>query len=101
VIRLGRRHGQRPEPAETLRRALEPDLFDVDPQSLGVRAGELGLRGALVEVQVAWTTSKEARANGRLAGRAPTPALEAASRSAGTTPMRSPSRRSRRDRGRT
>jgi aryl-alcohol dehydrogenase-like predicted oxidoreductase len=71
---------------ETLGRALELDRFDVVQATwnLHERSAEPELarahaRGLRVYV-------KEALANGRLAGREPAPALDAAARAAGTTP---------------
>jgi hypothetical protein len=71
---------------ETLRRALEPDLFDVVQATwnLHERTPEPELARAHARGLPVYV--KEALANGRLAGREPTRALEAAARSAGTTP---------------
>jgi aryl-alcohol dehydrogenase-like predicted oxidoreductase len=71
---------------ETLGRALELDLFDVVQATwnLHERAAEPELARAHAGGLRVYV--KEALANGRLAGRERAPALEAAARTAGTTP---------------
>ena len=70
----------------TLERVLELDLFDVVQATwnLHERAAEPELARAHAAGMRVYV--KEALANGRLAGREPTPALEAAARDAGATP---------------